>query len=217
MPYRSFVSKKQKQKKLFFSKAHLWRVFFVFALIYQQFVVILGLGSPLNPLQRICGSIPSQWKITATTRTTPTTTKIFLEILRRQAAKQMQDFFFSNEELTNLVKRCYIKVETGLSDKNKIMPDTFVFWYLLICETKEPTAICATMLISGGTGRYPDAITDNHSLCHVCYSMYESVHVCVWLASIVLISVKVTVRKHGESNNQILHQCVCKLVYVHPC
>lgn len=39
----------------------------------------------------------------------------------------MQDCFFSNEELTNLVKRCYIKVETGLSDKNKIMPDTFVF------------------------------------------------------------------------------------------
>lgn len=127
----------------------------------------------------------------------------------------MQDSFFSNEELTNLVKRCYIKVETGLSDKNKIMPDTFVFWYLLICETKEPTAICATMLISGGTGRYPDAITDNHSLCHVCYSMYESVHVCVWLASIVLISVKVTVcqktrrKQQPDSSSVCLQACVC--------
>lgn len=79
----------------------------------------------MNPLQRIYGTIPSQRKITAATRTA--TTKLFLEILRRQAAKQMQGFFFSNEELTNLVKRCYIKVETGLSDKNKIMPDTFVF------------------------------------------------------------------------------------------
>ena len=62
----------------------------------------------------------------------------------------------------------------------------------MVWGTRDPTAICATMLISGSMGMYSNAITDNYSLRHVCCLTYEFVHVCkcvcVWLASVVLIS-----------------------------
>lgn len=69
-----------------------------------------------------------------------------------------------------------------------------MLWYFLIWKTRKPTVICASVLISRRTGRYPDAITNNYSPSHVFSSFYESVHVCecghvcVWLASVLLIS-----------------------------
>lgn len=89
--------------------------------------------------------------------------------------------------------------------------DSVVVW-----GTRDPTAICATMLISGSMGMYSNAITDNYSLRHVCCLTYEFVHVCkcvcVWLASVVLISHQSSLSKLTDTQttkNYIDELCPC--------
>lgn len=80
-------------------------------------------------------------------------------------------------------------------------------------------------------GSYPKAITDNYSLRHVCFCSYELVHgckcvqVCVWLASVLLIShqsswcqtdcLSVNKQKATITHPSLARMCVYTSIYTH--
>lgn len=111
---------------------------------------------------------------------------IILDVLQKtSAAKKVLSFSCWTQKVTSR--------QTDATDTTVDKIARYL-WFdsVVVWGTRDPTAICATMLISGSMGMYSNAITDNYSLRHVCCLTYEFVHVCkcvcVWLASVVLIS-----------------------------